>query len=334
MDTPQTLPPDLLLQLSNSLCDDICCGIFVVETLRDDSGNPQNFIGRIANKPFCELLSLNEKTLLGKELPKSLVTEFPLRDMLLEASAAESRKFFKAHLPDCDSPCNILVYSPLPGFQAVIIKGTHAKSGNVRLTNMLYESDGIPDQAEEVLAGLGELCTVIDKNFVIQYQNSLARKFWGNCQGRTCRDAYQCRTDKCDDCHAAKAFSDGEIHKGEKTRRTAEGETHLEITATPLRDAGGAIKSVVLLGRDMSSHKIEEKSKEHLIKELQACLSNTKRLTGLLTICSYCKKIKDTNGTWQQLESYLRSHAEVEFSHGICHECGPKYHPQVFPKKK
>jgi len=335
LNTPKTLPLDLLHQLSTSLCNEICCGLFVVQTFRDDSGKPRNFVGKIANKPFCEMLSISENDLLEKELPKSLtVGTIPLRDILLDAATSESRKFFKAHLPDTNLPCNILIYSPLPGFQAVIIKGAHGKSGKSHSTNMLCEPDSIQEQAEEVLASLGDLCTVINEDFVIQYQNGLAQNFWGNCLGRTCYDAYQCRTSKCDDCHAAKVFSDGQVHTGEKTRRTAEGEMHLEVTATPLRDATGAIRAAVMLSRDMSRHKMEEKSREHLIRELQASLAKTKRLNGLLPICSYCKKIKDDNGDWQQLESYLRSHAEVEFSHSICLECGEKHHPQASNKKK
>jgi len=335
LDTPQTLPLDLLHQLSTSLCDEICCGLFVVETLRDDSGKPRNFVGKIANKPFCELLSVSEKDLLEKELPESLsVGTILLRDMLLDAATTESRKFFKTHLLDTNLPCNILIYSPLQGFQAVILKGANRKSEKTHSTNMLCEPDSIQEQAEEVLASLGDLCTVIDENFVIQYQNGLAQKYWGNCLGRTCYDAYQCRTSKCDDCHAVKVFSDGQVHKGEKISRTAEGERHLEVTATPLRDATGAIKAAVMLSRDMSRHRMEEKSRKHLIRELQASLAKTKRLNGLLPICSYCKKIKDDNGAWQQLESYLRSHAEVEFSHSICLECGEKHHPQALNKKK
>lgn len=334
MDTPKTLSLDLRHQLFTSVCDDICCGIFVVEVLQEDSEKPCRFVGKIVNKPFCELLSTSEDALLEKELPEALSRTIPLRDMLLEAVATESRRFFKAHLSDADLPCNILIYSPRPGFQTVIVKGAHGKSGKTASDNLLCRPDSIQEQAEEVLASLGELCTVIDENFVIQYQNGLAQKFRGNCLGQICYEAYRERTSRCDDCYAAKVFSDGEIHKGEMIRHNKDGERHLEVTATPLRDATGAVRAAVLLSRDMSRHKMEEKSREHLIRELQASLARTKRLNGLLPICSYCKKIKDGNGVWQQLESYLRSHAEVEFSHGICQECSEKHHPQIFNKKK
>jgi response regulator RpfG family c-di-GMP phosphodiesterase len=55
--------------------------------------------------------------------------------------------------------------------------------------------------------------------------------------------------------------------------------------------------------------------------ELEAALSQVKRLRGLLPICSYCKKIRDEGNYWHRVESYLTEHAEVEFSHGICPAC-------------
>jgi len=46
-----------------------------------------------------------------------------------------------------------------------------------------------------------------------------------------------------------------------------------------------------------------------------------KVLKGTLTTCSYCKKIKDSDGSWKQLEVYIDSHSEAQFSHGLCPEC-------------
>jgi hypothetical protein len=46
-----------------------------------------------------------------------------------------------------------------------------------------------------------------------------------------------------------------------------------------------------------------------------------KVLSGLLPICSYCKRIRDDNDYWQQLESYVSVHTDAQFSHGICPTC-------------
>lgn len=57
------------------------------------------------------------------------------------------------------------------------------------------------------------------------------------------------------------------------------------------------------------------------VKELQEALANVKQLSGLLPMCSYCKRIRDDGDYWQQLETYLSTHSEAEFSHGICPSC-------------
>jgi DNA-binding response OmpR family regulator len=57
------------------------------------------------------------------------------------------------------------------------------------------------------------------------------------------------------------------------------------------------------------------------VAELQDALANVKQLSGLLPMCSYCKRIRDDGDYWQQLETYLADHSEAEFSHGVCPTC-------------
>jgi len=63
------------------------------------------------------------------------------------------------------------------------------------------------------------------------------------------------------------------------------------------------------------------------ITSLKRALEKVKTLTGLLPICSHCKKIRDDKGYWTQIESYIHAHSEAEFSHGICDDCIKKYYP-------
>jgi AmiR/NasT family two-component response regulator len=53
-------------------------------------------------------------------------------------------------------------------------------------------------------------------------------------------------------------------------------------------------------------------------------------LSGLLPICSSCKKIRDDKGYWQQIEAYLYEHSEAEFTHGICPDCTQKLYPEEY----
>jgi DNA-binding response OmpR family regulator len=61
------------------------------------------------------------------------------------------------------------------------------------------------------------------------------------------------------------------------------------------------------------------------IAELQAALNQIKTLKGLLPICMYCKKIRDDRQYWQQVEHYVTTHTEAQFSHSICPDCYKKY---------
>jgi AmiR/NasT family two-component response regulator len=68
--------------------------------------------------------------------------------------------------------------------------------------------------------------------------------------------------------------------------------------------------------------------------ELQDALAKVSTLRGLLPICSSCKKIRDDEGYWNQLEAYIQEHSEAVFSHGLCPECGKKLYPEVFGDDK
>jgi len=60
------------------------------------------------------------------------------------------------------------------------------------------------------------------------------------------------------------------------------------------------------------------------VRELQDALVRVKQLQGLLPICSYCKSIRDDQNYWHQVETYVKSHSEAEFSHSICPTCWEK----------
>lgn len=64
--------------------------------------------------------------------------------------------------------------------------------------------------------------------------------------------------------------------------------------------------------------------------ELQEALDKVKQLSGLLPICSHCKKIRDDEGYWQQVEVYIRDHSEAEFSHGICPDCMKNFYADFY----
>ena len=75
------------------------------------------------------------------------------------------------------------------------------------------------------------------------------------------------------------------------------------------------------------------KEKEKLISELQEALAKVKTLSGLLPICSSCKKIRDDKGYWNQIETYIRQRSEAEFTHSICPKCAKMLYPGLLKDK-
>jgi K+-sensing histidine kinase KdpD len=61
--------------------------------------------------------------------------------------------------------------------------------------------------------------------------------------------------------------------------------------------------------------------------DLQSALAEVRRLSGVLPVCAWCKKIRDTEGAWHQMEVFLSDHSEADFTHSICPECKGKFFP-------
>lgn len=70
------------------------------------------------------------------------------------------------------------------------------------------------------------------------------------------------------------------------------------------------------------------------ITELKATRAKVKVLSGLLPICSNCKKIRDDKGYWNRIEAYIHDHSEAGFTHGICPTCAKKLYPELYSDDK
>ena len=105
----------------------------------------------------------------------------------------------------------------------------------------------------------------------------------------------------------------------------------LEVVAYNLLDHPD-IRGVLINGREITERVHTEAESERVIAELQEAISKLDTLTGLLTICASCKKIHAENGSWQQIESYIRDRSQVEFSHTMCPECSMIWYPDHHQK--
>ncbi len=97
---------------------------------------------------------------------------------------------------------------------------------------------------------------------------------------------------------------------------------------------GVAIGALWLITYMMITRRKAEETSDKLVEELTKALSEIKTLSGFLPICSSCKKIRNDEGYWEQLEAYITEHSGAEFTHSICPSCAEKLYPQYFSKMK
>ena len=83
--------------------------------------------------------------------------------------------------------------------------------------------------------------------------------------------------------------------------------------------------ATVMLERQIQQ---QNREKDELIAKLQEALENVKKLSGLIPICANCKKIRNDEGYWRQIEGYISEHSEARFSHGICPDCAKKIYSE------
>jgi hypothetical protein len=77
---------------------------------------------------------------------------------------------------------------------------------------------------------------------------------------------------------------------------------------------------VILLAQLKRSYEEQRR----IAHELRVSLTQVKILSGLIPMCAWCKKVRDDQGYWQQVEAYIAEHSEATFTHGICQECHDK----------
>jgi len=96
------------------------------------------------------------------------------------------------------------------------------------------------------------------------------------------------------------------------------------LTATAIPNSEGVPEFGLAMIEDISEAKKYEQERESMIGQLQEALANVKTLSGLLPMCSWCKKIRDEHGVWSEIENYIQQRSDADITHGICTECQNK----------
>lgn len=156
-------------------------------------------------------------------------------------------------------------------------------------------------------------------------------------------EKYRGRLDSVLRCGSPAVFSP-QLHASLFPCRLADGESRPHRTTATLTRGAGARILVMTVEDETASAKqtdlvsrlrkealaeSEERrriqvERERLIKELKEALARVKELRGLIPICAGCKQIRDDQGYWQSVESYIAARTDADFSHGICPDCVKK----------
>ncbi|MBA3014116.1 MAG: DUF3365 domain-containing protein [Proteobacteria bacterium] len=137
----------------------------------------------------------------------------------------------------------------------------------------------------------------------------------------------------CLDCHAAYGDKINDMHGG----------ISVAIDATPLvesrnkeiRHAGLALFAIWLFGISSLNFGVRrlhllDRERNKVVADLRESLTEVKLLSGLLPICCKCKKIRDDQGYWNQVERYFEARTQAKFSHGICPDCARDLYPDIY----
>ena len=104
---------------------------------------------------------------------------------------------------------------------------------------------------------------------------------------------------------------------------------YVEVSSSIVTNDKGNVVGAMASFVDITRRKQTEMEREDLIRKLQTALAKIKTLRGLVPICASCKKIRDDQGFWHQLEVYVRDHSEANFSQSICPSCAKELYPEL-----
>ncbi|OPY89170.1 MAG: putative diguanylate cyclase YegE [Syntrophaceae bacterium PtaU1.Bin231] len=105
-----------------------------------------------------------------------------------------------------------------------------------------------------------------------------------------------------------------------------------KLLVSAIREEDGALRYYLSSVIDVTDQKQAEAERDKLIADIQKAFSKVRRLSGLLPVCSSCKRIRDDSGYWKQLELYIQDNSEAEVSHGICPDCTKRLYPDFYER--
>ncbi len=194
----------------------------------------------------------------------------------------------------------------------------------------------------DITSSLGEGVMVIDEQGRLEFMNPEAERLLGwsmqEIAGSMLHDRIHHHSAEGEplpagECPSLRVLKTGERAGADEDAFLRKDGTSLPVAyiSAPIIENGKVVAAVIAF-HDITRRKQIEEERERLILDHMDALSKIKTLSGMLPICSSCKRIRDDEGYWTQIETYVNEHSEAEFSHGLCPECAQRIYPQFYKK--
>ena len=205
----------------------------------------------------------------------------------------------------------------------VLFKAGHNIDQRERADEALRESE---EKYRSITESMNDAMYICSSDFRVEFMNpAMINKIGYDATGEHCFQTIYGLEEKCPWCIHEK------VQRGEyvttEILNPKDGRTYI-VSHSPIFHKNDSISKMTIF-RDITQRKLIEKERKDLIKGLINALDQVKQLSGMLPICSSCKKIRDDKGYWNKIESYISDHSEAKFSHGICPECAKKLYPDI-----
>ncbi len=280
---------------------------------------------RSRNEPEAQMASLNRALELSH---KAGNIRFQIAGLVNLADVFLKKKDYGAALHQADIALKIPGISEDPGMAAVC-----QVNRGIALNRLGNHAEGI----EALVRGLSQSKTIQDKSQIAEITGNLAeecafagdfrRAYEAAVEFKLLSDELKRAADQKFIAEASAAFeSDKKLIQIEGLKREKRIQFRLVLLWVALSLLGFSVVGILLVGRkklkrlnaslgEVNNHNLE------LIDQLKSALSELRTLKGLIPICAHCKKIRDDDGYWSQMETYIQSRTEAQFTHGMCPEC-------------
>jgi len=101
----------------------------------------------------------------------------------------------------------------------------------------------------------------------------------------------------------------------------------LDLMANMFEDDDQNLILVTL--RDTRERRQAERERDRLLTELESSLAEVRTLSGMIPICAWCKRVREDEGFWTQIEEFVAEHSGADFTHGLCPDCAEKVFTQI-----